>query len=206
MLPDIPDLIRISKALAMLDAILCADWEYRYYSFNSKWDPNDASQMMGSMRNGEGDEYFIWFGKQGAAIKGYWIGIGGIGGALDTVPKEFGEFLREPAFTMDETTFCFWRRTDDPGWSKGNLDAEVDTEDSIAQAEGAEELLSILDGDPQTYVDYARDYFEVEVDAGDVEQVYNLNPLTADLLNRLGSQRTLDELADDIAEIGYPRS
>lgn len=46
MLPDIANLIRISKAIAMLDAILCEEWEMRYYSFNSNWDKTDPTQMM----------------------------------------------------------------------------------------------------------------------------------------------------------------
>ena len=33
---------------------------------------------------------------------------------------------------------------------------------------------------------------------------YNLNPLTKDLLARLGRERSLDEPAEDISEIGYP--
>lgn len=37
-LPAITDLRRIMKGLAALDAMLSADWESRYYSFNSKWD------------------------------------------------------------------------------------------------------------------------------------------------------------------------
>jgi hypothetical protein len=32
-LPSIDDLIRLSKGLAMLDAILSPEWDYRYYSF-----------------------------------------------------------------------------------------------------------------------------------------------------------------------------
>lgn len=43
----------LSRALAMLEAILSPDWEGRYYSFNSRWAPK---QEMASMRNGEGDE------------------------------------------------------------------------------------------------------------------------------------------------------
>jgi hypothetical protein len=67
-LPDIPSLTRLSQSIAVLDTILCPDWDGRYYSFNSKW--GDGEQTA-SMRNGSGDEYFIWFSKHGAAIKGF---------------------------------------------------------------------------------------------------------------------------------------
>jgi hypothetical protein len=44
------------------------DWEYRYFSFDSKWDLNE---MMASMRNGQGDDFFILFNNNGAIIKGF---------------------------------------------------------------------------------------------------------------------------------------
>src|SRR6202035_3695076 len=67
-LPDVQNLLRISKAIAVLDAILSPDWQYRYYSFNSRW---AAGKQMASMRNGEGDHYFILFSQHGAILKGY---------------------------------------------------------------------------------------------------------------------------------------
>ncbi len=38
-LPGIDDLRRLCQSLAMLDAILEPEWQYRYYSFNSRWIP-----------------------------------------------------------------------------------------------------------------------------------------------------------------------
>ena len=54
-LPDVPNLVRITKAIAMLDAIICPERLDRYYSFNAKWSPGE---QMASMRNGSGDGYF----------------------------------------------------------------------------------------------------------------------------------------------------
>lgn len=34
-LPDIATLERLCQSLALLDAILSREWEYRYYSFNA---------------------------------------------------------------------------------------------------------------------------------------------------------------------------
>ena len=36
-LPEPGDLRRLSQSLAMLDAILCPEWQYRYHSFNASW-------------------------------------------------------------------------------------------------------------------------------------------------------------------------
>ena len=66
-LPSIANLRRRSQALAMLDAIVCPDWEGRYYSYNAGW---SEGEEMGSMRNGSGDDWFILFSDCGAAIKG----------------------------------------------------------------------------------------------------------------------------------------
>jgi hypothetical protein len=46
-LPDVNTLRRKAQALAVLDAIMSPDWQYRYYSFNSQWDRNE---MMASRK------------------------------------------------------------------------------------------------------------------------------------------------------------
>ncbi len=67
-LPSIAEIRCITQSLAMLDAILCPEWEYRYYSFNSAWGP---SEEMASMRNGSGDDWFLLLDATGAALKGF---------------------------------------------------------------------------------------------------------------------------------------
>ncbi|HEX6285588.1 MAG TPA: hypothetical protein VFZ71_11970, partial [Pyrinomonadaceae bacterium] len=67
-LPNVDELKRISQSLAMLDAILMPDWEYRFYSFDANWSDDE---MLASMRNGSGDSFFILFNSAGAIIKGY---------------------------------------------------------------------------------------------------------------------------------------
>lgn len=59
-LPPPETLERICRGLATLDAIVCEDWESRFFSFNSKWHVK-ARERMASMRNGEGDEWFLLF-------------------------------------------------------------------------------------------------------------------------------------------------
>ena len=209
-LPDIPELVRISKAIAMLDAILCEEWEFRYYSFNSHWNQDDPAEMMASMRNDSGDHYFIWFSSVGAAIKGFdhesiispqnnqgqhYPGV------LDQVPVEFNLFLNESAFVLDDTTFCFWRRVEDSKWHSGRVEFPAH---AGADPDGSKTLLAILDGSPSTYVHFARDYFEIDVDETAVSNVYSLKPLTPGLLSRLQSKRSLEDLFEDISEIGYP--
>jgi len=67
-LPDIERLRRLAKSIAMLDAIISPEWEYRSYSYNSHWGQDEE---MASMRNGCGDDWFLLFNSHGAALKGF---------------------------------------------------------------------------------------------------------------------------------------
>src|SRR5262245_13262279 len=66
-LPNIPELRRLTRALATLDAILSPEWQYRYYSFDSAW---GKGELMASMRNGSGDHWFAIFCDAGVALHG----------------------------------------------------------------------------------------------------------------------------------------
>ena len=131
-LPDIEALRKLTQSLAMLDAIMSPEWEYRYYSFNSKW---YESEMMASMRNGSGDEYF---------------------------PDE-----------------------DDP--------------------DGSEYMLSILDGRPSTYREFAEAYHEKPLDVDAIEHIYRHAPLTNEIIARLNNGITLESLTADVEQIAYPQ-
>ena len=205
-IPNIPSLKILCQSLAVLDAIMSPEWEYRYYSFNSKW---DKEKMMASMRNGSGDEFFILFNSHGAIMKGFahestmspwasdaeevWPGV------LDQVPSEFADFLSEPAFSMSETTFCIWRRTEDESWQTGEIQYPEG-----ADPDGSEDLLFILDGDPETYREYAEQYYECGVDLESVISIYDHQPLTLGLVKKLNAGASLESLTSDLEEIGYP--
>ena len=206
-LPNIETLRRLAQSLAMLDAIMSDDWESRYSSFNSIW--NDG-EMMASARNGGGDEYFILFNQHGAIIKGFahesamnlcdepepvWKGV------LEAVPQEFQGFLQEPAFRIEDTTFCIWRLNRDGEWKIGEIEYPNDNE----SADGSDWLLFLLDGKPETYCDMAKDYYEREIDCETVKKIYRHEPLTEETVKKLNSERDFADLNEDINEIGYPR-
>jgi hypothetical protein len=72
--PELPaptELERICRGLAALDAVLCAEWEGRLYSFNQAWSP-DRGERMASMRNGSGDDWFLVFAPGGGFLKAFW--------------------------------------------------------------------------------------------------------------------------------------
>jgi len=69
-LADLKTLEKLTQSIAMLDAILSPEWDYRYFSFNRKWDES-RDERMASMRNGSGDKYFLVFSPQGGILKGF---------------------------------------------------------------------------------------------------------------------------------------
>lgn len=123
-------------------------------------------------------------------------------GVLDEVPEEFADCLREPAFAVEDTTFCIWRHHGDRGWHVG----PVEFPHGPGHPDGSESLLSALDGRPETYQVWAAEYYDLEVSLAAVEHVYQHRPLTREVVARLNPELSLTELADDRDEIGYPRS
>lgn len=207
-IPNVEALRKLCQSLAILDAIMSPEWDYRYYSFNSKW---ADGEMMASMRNGSGDDYFILFNSQGAIMKGFahessmspwsseseqvWPGV------LDQVPREFGSFLTEPAFSMEETTFCIWRKNEDAAWQTGEIKYPEEED-----PDGSEDLLFILDGNPETYREFAERYYERVIATQVVNSIYAQEPLKSEMIARLNPEASLEILSSDLDEIAYPRS
>ena len=207
-LPDIATLRSWSQSLAVLDAILSPEWETRYFSFDARW---DAGEQLASMRNGSGDEYSFTFTKDGVYGRGFdhesalspfvrtppepWPGL------LEPIPDVLRPAADEPAFTIGDVpsvTLTLWRLEGDDGWSHGvPVDPPPDDDGGTA-------LFDELDGDPRTYAAFAHDYYEVDLPLSAVEHVLARRPLTAEVVRALDPDVALDDLGDDLREIGYP--
>jgi hypothetical protein len=121
---------------------------------------------------------------------------------FEGLPDAFHKnFLQEPAFETEHSTFCIWRLAGDERWSTGKVELPPGKD-----PDGSAEVLSILDGDPRQYVEFAADYYERELDVGDVAAVYQHEPLSAALVKRLNPEVDIGDLTGDIAEVGYPES
>jgi hypothetical protein len=190
-LPGPEELLRRSQVLAMCDAIMSPAWEDRYYSVDSRWS-TDRGERMASMRNGSGDEYSIVFSPAGVYIRGLDHEAPDSPGLFDDVPAVFAGQVAEPAFGHG-SNICLWRETGDAGWHGRGADA----------AAWLFELLA--DGTPGAYQEFAEDYYEEDVDLEAITEVFALRPLTDTLVRRLNPDVSVAYLADDIAEIDYPR-
>ncbi|MFF4762430.1 hypothetical protein [Streptomyces sp. NPDC001292] len=213
LLPEIAVLREHCRSLAILEAVLSPEWSDRYHSFDDHW---SGRKSMASMRNGAGDEYSIVFSPAGAYVRGFdhespmspYVGDGPWPGVLDEVPDVFRPCVEEPAFSdedgMTVITACVWRETGDGGWKAGTIDfPDVATEDP----DGAGYLFQLLvDRSPEAFQQWAEDYYEVPVDLEAVRHVFSSRPLTEEVVRALNSEIVLADLAEDIAEIGYPTS
>lgn len=205
-LPTPARLRDLLRGLAMLDAILEPEWEDRTCSFDPAWAPGEA---LGSMRNGEGDWFFAWFPTpETCAIRGFahesplspFANPNGAPspGLYEGLPPCFAEVPSLGGFPPEEVTFCLWHSGE--RWQAGAIPFPPDGEDP----DGSGQLLSLLDGDPSSYVRFARDYHEKVVPIPAVRALLRGDPLTPGLVRRLHPEADLQAVATAAREIGYP--
>jgi hypothetical protein len=156
--PDPRTLGNRAMALAMLDAIICPESQYRYFNFDAAWGDDE---QMASMHNGDGDHWFLHLSDAGAALKGYVQELPrGEARAMARqvqrrLPAEFSAFLQEPSFAMDDVSYCYWQRSGELAWSK----VEHPDAGRAHCSDGSADYLSILLAPASCYYEYATDYF-----------------------------------------------
>jgi hypothetical protein len=107
--------------------------------------------------------------------------------------------VTEPAFKPEETTFCIWRRPSDSIWQCGRIKFPPGED-----PDGSRDLLTPLDSRPETYQKWSEEYYERAVDLAVVREIYKRVPLSGGMVGSLNPDLTLEELKEDIHEIGYP--
>lgn len=194
-LPDCKKTKELLQSLAMLDAVIRPEWERRYFSFNSCWGPH--GEAMGSLRNGQGSEFFFLFSDIGCAAKVY-DPESPLGRKAklekDQVPKTFSAFLNEPAFTINAATCYLWRAESESSWSVA------------PKAIKEIPFLAFLAGRGEYYRAWAEDYYEVELDQEPTDKVFDHTPLTKTLVHKLNPDASFSLVIEDAKEIGYPYS
>jgi hypothetical protein len=205
-LPDPPRLRRVCVSIAILDAILSPDWQYRYYSFFPRWGPG---AQMALMRNGSGDDWRIGFSGAGVVIKGFdhesemspfrrrpprlWPGL------YEGVPPALRGFHEDPSFEPDRATYCIWWDALSPGWRTGVRTFAGARPDP----DGSSEQLAILDGAPATYISWATSAYERDLALPPIVSVYAHEPITRALVAALNHEADADEVLALASEAGY---
>jgi hypothetical protein len=195
--PRPEELRKMMQSMAAIDAILSPEWEYRYYSFNCCW---GDGEMMGSMRNGSGDDLFVLFSSHGAYMKGFsheqWQEIPVLQ-AYANVPSCFASAVAEPAFSSEQVTFCCWNEKGVDKWETA-LIPPIEADEN-----GSSWMLSDIAGGPERYVEFASEYYEVDVDPSIVRAIYDHAPITQVMASALNAEIEYEALLSDLAEIGY---
>jgi len=198
-LPDRKSLAKTCKAISVLDAIISQEWEFRYYSYNSKWAENEECC---EMRNGEGDQMLILFREDGCIINGFAHEYEqqNLDKLTNNLPSIFNEFIFEEPVKSIGTTFCIWT-TELKSWEVGHLEHYEDN---------SQHMLNIFDGKPQTYIDWATEYFEESykesgIPLDTVTKIYSGETLTMEMvLSIVEELEDWEKLEIDLLEIGYP--
>lgn len=198
-LPDRKTLQTICKAISVLDAIISQEWQYRYYSYNNKWADNEE---FCEMRNGSGDQMLILFRQDGCVINGFAHEFDQQDKQKLTkdLPSIFDTFIFGEPVKSIGTTFCLWT-TEQKKWQIGQVENYEDN---------SEEMLNIFDGQPQTYINWATDYFEESykksgIPLDIVTKIYGVQTLTKEMvLSIVDELEDWEQLETDLNEIGYP--
>ncbi|KSA13610.1 hypothetical protein [Maribacter dokdonensis] len=222
LLPNPRELKSICKSISALEAIICPEWEYRYYSYQKVW---SETEECCEMRNGQGDQMLILFSNNGTCINGFahesemngWKNVkieekkSVIEKLLDSkkenkteliqeiskevvndLPMVFNEFIFGEPVKSIGTTFCIWQTNTDKNWKTGKVNLPEDD-----YKDGSSDLLELLDGKPMTYKNWAEEYYEENFEENKlklelVEKIYNGDTITKELVLRLNPE--LDDL------------
>lgn len=199
----VDDLRRICKGISALEIIMMSEWNMRYYSYNPGW---SMDEQMFEMRDGEEQHMLILFSPAGCVISGVDAALydwenatPNIADLTQGLPEAFHEFMYEEPVKSLKSTFCIFT-TDGMTWLNGGAGASM-------QEDGSEDMLSILNKNPQKYVDFCKWYYEAEVPLSVVENVYHGEPLTPEMIQALNSGRDdMDTIREELCEIGYPNT
>ena len=235
LLPNPTRLKNICKSIAALEAIICPDWEYRYFSYQKDW---SETEELCEMRNGQGDQMLIAFSSNGTCINGFaqdsemngWKEVEIVEkpsffknlfssnkdkktqltqvipkGVVDALPQEFNEFIFGEPVKSIGTTFCIWHSETDKAWKTGKINLPNDE-----YKDGSSDLLTLLDGNPLTYKNWAEEYYEEDFEDRElkldlVEKIFNGVEITKDLVNNINPKLIdFEQLKSDLDKIGYP--
>jgi hypothetical protein len=76
--------------------------------------------------------------------------------------------------------------------------------EELRYIDGSQDLLRMLASEPRAYQDWAEENYEIKPSLAAIRTVYAHRPLTERLLKQLGSPRSMEELTEELGEIGYP--
>ena len=197
-LPNVNRLKAFCKGLAALDIIMLdEEWSFiRHYTYNPTWrkgkeaffatDGSDQSMMVmftsdGCVINGVDSELYDWEEK-----------LPRIEDLTNGMPSALQKLMNSREVKKMKSTFCVWTENG-VAWHCNPMDGE----------DASKNLLSMIDGNPQTYVEYGK-WFPADLPLKIVRQLCDEVPLTKEMIAELNPKRNeWDEIKAELEGIGY---
>ncbi len=198
-LPDVERLKNFCKGLAALDIIMLEEeWSFiRHYTYNPTWrkgkeaffatDGSDQSMIVmfapeGCVINGVDSELYDWERK-----------LPNIEDLTEGMPYILQKLMNSREVKKMKSTFCVWTE-DGTTWNCNPINGK----------DASEDLLSMIDGNPQTYVEYGK-WHSADLPLEVVGQLSEGVPLTKEMILALNPKRSeWDEIKAGLDRIGYP--
>ena len=198
-LPDRERLKNFCKGLAALDIIMIEnEWAFiRHYTYKPSWrkdkeaffatDGSEQSMIVifapeGCIINGVDSELYDWEEKL-PRIEDLTVGV----------PPALLKLMGCREIKKMKSTFCVWTE-DGSNWCCNPIDSE----------DASKDLLSQIDGNPQTYVEYGK-WYPADLPLDVVCQLANGIPVTKEMIVALNPTRSeWEEIKAELDEIGYP--
>jgi hypothetical protein len=146
------------RAFAMLDVILAPDM--RMFEFHRKW---AKGEVVGAYKDGEGNELFVWFTKDGTVLRGFDHELPHNADAFKGLPRKLEAAATEPAFG-EEVTFVCWATSKEGDWTAGKSPSK----------DGSKELLAPFG---RNFTKWAAEAYGVELDGGALDRIWRGLPL-----------------------------
>ncbi|MBL8911749.1 MAG: hypothetical protein JNM17_13740 [Archangium sp.] len=195
-LPDPASMQRTLRSLTMLDAIVAPD--FRAFEWHPRW---GKRQQMGAFKDGSGNFFFAWFSVKGTVIRGFdheskmspfqhdppreWPGL------TKGLPAALSYAKKEPAFALEELTFCTWNTGD--GWKCGPVKM-------AKRGDGSEELLACFRSD---FSKFAPKHFDQKFDRSALDALRDFKPLSKPLLDSISRDRDQAMVKEEAKLCGF---
>ncbi|MBF1195818.1 MAG: hypothetical protein HXM12_09715, partial [Fusobacterium periodonticum] len=114
-------------------------------------------------------------------------------------PKQFDDFIYNEPIKTRKSTFCIWRTIADSEWQTGET----------IDPDGSEDILYLLDGDPEKYVEFCEDYYEKDIPLDIVERIYQGEPISLEMIYKLNDEledEDIEIIKNELEEIKYPNT
>lgn len=200
-LPDTGRLKNFCKGLAALDIIMLEEeWSFiRHYTYNPTWrkgkeaffatDGSDQSMIVmfapeGYVINGVDSELYDWEKK-----------LPNIEDLTEGMPSTLQKLMNSREVKKMKSTFCVWTE-DGTTWNCNPINGK----------DASEDLLFMIDGNPQTYVEYGK-WHSADLPLEVVRQLCEGVPLAKEMILALNPKRSeWDEIKAGLDRIGYPNN